>query len=328
MAQTREMKWVLTGSNDGCIRKFDLQLSLSSTNKVSSNIPNGIPDGFKKSAECVGVIEISNPVYSLACHSQALWGICGSTKGSCSLITLRHDEGTSLHSFVGHSDVVSCIQLDSTEKSFLSGSWDNSILLWDLNNGNVIQKFTDHKSQITCIQFNPVISDVFFSSSANGEVILRDLRVPHSSDQGIKHFTPSGKIPPWCLSACWTPDGHSIYVGRRNECVDGWDLRNFGALPAVKLPSGSGPVSFVTMLPGGENILIASNDSVRIWDLTFQRGTSERLVPFTLVPGHNGGMISSVLLSGDGGLMATSLGNRGMNFLTENHHCLFYSMER
>ncbi|GAA5987344.1 hypothetical protein JCM5350_005633 [Sporobolomyces pararoseus] len=123
-------------------------------------------------------------VYSLAIHSQELWGLSGTSKGPINLFTIRHDQGQIRHVFKpdpstsstprGHlpNSPVSVLTLDSSsETSFLSGGWDGRIFDWDLNTGLVKQSFLNNgsKRQITSITYRPVgIRTNSSNSSLNG----------------------------------------------------------------------------------------------------------------------------------------------------------------
>ena len=59
--------------------------------------------------------------------------------------------GTPIRSLMGHSNFVEDIQLSSDGQFALSASWDASMRLWDLSNGQCTRKFTGHgKDVLTC----------------------------------------------------------------------------------------------------------------------------------------------------------------------------------
>jgi transcriptional activator SPT8 len=55
----------------------------------------------------------------------------------------------------------------------------------------------------------------------------------------------------------------------------------------------------------------ASNDILRIYDVAQSESARHRTVPFTIVPGHRGGVISSIYLDPTCRFMLSSAGNRG-----------------
>lgn len=64
-------------------------------------------------------------------------------------------------------------------------------------------------------------------------------------------------VPPWCMSACWSPDGNYIYAGRRNGTVEEFSLHKGlkGPERTFKLPAGSGAVSAVKAMPNGRHLI-------------------------------------------------------------------------
>jgi transcriptional activator SPT8 len=55
----------------------------------------------------------------------------------------------------------------------------------------------------------------------------------------------------------------------------------------------------------------ASNDILRIYDVAQSDSARHRTVPFTIVPGHRGGVISSIYIDPTCRFMLSSAGNRG-----------------
>ena len=64
---------------------------------------------------------------------------------------------------------------------------------------------------------NPVTGNandaVLMSTSVDGVMYLWDRRDPTKIPRKLM---PPERVPPWCLSACWSADGERIFCGRRN----------------------------------------------------------------------------------------------------------------
>jgi transcriptional activator SPT8 len=99
-----------------------------------------------------------SPVYSLAVQSQALWMLSGLESGAINLYSVRHDEGRRLFSMQKHKSAVSVLTMSQDEKSVLSGSWDKSVIDWDLNTGQVKRTFDGRGGQISAIEVRPASS--------------------------------------------------------------------------------------------------------------------------------------------------------------------------
>lgn len=379
-----------------------------------------------------------SPVYSLAVHREALWLLSGLESGGINLQTVRHDEGKLIHSLRKHTSAVSVLNLAQDERSVLSGSWDKTVIDWDLNTGEVKRTFEGSGGQISALEMRPMsslpvptMSDAVYSSSTlyaddlekprtngvltngvghehavstteagpaddagspadslfggndgdslfgdndDGEVeaplagnyvdddddefsraIANGIQEQENGDaevdvdmvdaggastapvtNGVSDHKPSSEfvlpnglngdqstappplasnlphaeelplrnsqgdfastvpdttpmvdstflaasmdgslrvwdkrqptavakitprnVPPWCMNACWSPDGNFIYAGRRNGTVEEFSLHKGlrGVERSFKLPNGSGPVSAVRAMPNGRHLI-------------------------------------------------------------------------
>jgi transcriptional activator SPT8 len=501
---TGDMRWVFSGGSDGYIRKYNwvetvnskLMLTVAQRHPfVDSVVKAGVLmtywenwDVPNRNATSQSSEEIATlcPVYSLAVQNQALWLLAGTDSGSIRLQSIRHDEGKEIALLQRHTSAVSVLSLASDEKSLLSGSWDKSVLDWDLNVGQVRTTFGSSAGQISSIEPRPVSSvpvpqesgeepmtngtyssnnhvngggpsamtngigsrdrsqppldgaplaaspdslfgaddddlfgddggavisngaplndafgdddDELTQGTGNGPVVeggqdtamtdaaeclqpgqalggsvpetemVRDEPVanglanetappvmnglPHAEDLEMslenqkrsatpetgptsdstflatsidgtirvwdrRQPNPTARIlprntPPWCMSACWSPDGNYIYAGRRNCTVEEFDLRKGLRFPEriFKFPQGSGAVTSVKAMPNGRHLICASHDILRLYDLKEPQSTRST-VPFLIVPGHRTGVISQLYFDPACRFMISTGGNRG-----------------
>lgn len=153
---------------------------------------------------------------------------------------------------------------------------------------------------------------VMMSTSLSGQAILWDLRCPSyltdGEARGVHSLALPSKVPPWCQSAVFSSDGGSVFIGRRNECVDHWDLRSPKLVNTLRLPSGSGPVYALAAMPNARHIVCGSYDNVRLWDTA---ESSEAKVPFKIVAGHHGANLSSLIVDRSSKFLLTASGDRG-----------------
>lgn len=97
-------------------------------------------------------------VYSLAVEREGLWLLSGLESGGINLQSVRHDEGKRIAILRGHTSAVSVLNMCQDEKSVLSGSWDKTVVDWDLNTGKKIRKFEGSGGQISAIETRPLSS--------------------------------------------------------------------------------------------------------------------------------------------------------------------------
>lgn len=99
---------------------------------------------------------------------------------------------------------------------------------------------------------SPSSGSTFLAASFDGSLCVWDKR----QKAPIAKITPQN-VPPWCMNACWSPDGNFIYAGRRNGTVDEYSLHKGlrSAERSFKLPNNSGPVSAVRAMPNGRHLI-------------------------------------------------------------------------
>lgn len=93
----------------------------------------------------------------------------------------------------------------------------------------------------------------FLTASINGNLRVWDRRVPNP----IAKIPTRTGVPPWCMAACWSPDGNYIYAGRRNGTVEEFSLHKGlrDAERTFKFPQGSGAVSSLRAMPNGRHLI-------------------------------------------------------------------------
>lgn len=170
------LKWMFTGGADGFIRKYNFYESVN--NKLPLTVAQRHPfvDSITRSGVCVSYWENEqptleremtkvkdslyeprlSPVYSLAVQSEALWLLAGLESGGITLQSVRHNEGQIQAYLDKHRSAVSVLKLDDGESRALSGSWDKTIVEWDLNNGKPFREFNGSSGQVAALEWQPV----------------------------------------------------------------------------------------------------------------------------------------------------------------------------
>lgn len=105
----------------------------------------------------------------------------------------------------------------------------------------------------------PSISDssitndtTFLAASIDGTICVWDRR----QQDPVARISPRN-VPPWCMNACWSPDGNYIYAGRRNGTVEEFSLHKGlrSAERTFKFPQGSGAVTALYPMPNGRHLV-------------------------------------------------------------------------
>ncbi|AOA61041.1 Transcription factor [Komagataella phaffii CBS 7435] len=195
IALTSGPRWLFTGGDDGFVRKFDflasiegkLPLTVAQKHSLVDSVTHaGVLNSYweneqpvlqdeldllpntevKRKEDNLGSYEPKiNPVYSLAVQKDGLWLLSGLESGGISLQSAKYQEGSIVHYFPHgtkhnhkerHTTTVSCLTLNSSETGFLSGSWDNKVLQWDLNTGSCVTEYSPTTSQISTLHYRPI----------------------------------------------------------------------------------------------------------------------------------------------------------------------------
>ncbi|RXK38142.1 hypothetical protein M231_04603 [Tremella mesenterica] len=188
--------WLLAGAQDGFVRAYDFYASVNGQQSMTSLLKAnmGMGEGINKTGVGKGwwVNEVeglggmrAEPVYSMTCESDALWSLTGTKSGCINLYTLRHSPGHHVHTFKGHTNVVSCLSLLPDERSFISGSWDGTLREWDLNTGQTVRKYPSHGAQFSSISLRPYNSPSSPAPSQGDGIILDGTSI--SINQDLSH---------------------------------------------------------------------------------------------------------------------------------------------
>lgn len=99
---------------------------------------------------------------------------------------------------------------------------------------------------------NTARDTTFLCASIDGTIRVWDRRQP----EPVARIVPRN-TPPWCMNACWSPDGNYIYAGRRNGTVEEYSLHKGLREPqrTFRFPQGSGAVSALKAMPNGRHLI-------------------------------------------------------------------------
>ncbi|MDY7022069.1 MAG: serine/threonine-protein kinase [Cyanobacteriota bacterium] len=236
--------------------------------------------------------------------------------------------------FAQHSDVVTAITFTPDGRKLVSGSDDQTVKVWEVNTGNLLQSFDGDLSAITSVGVSPdgeeIAAGTFYWRILEWNVETTELFLPLEHQDIV-----------W--SVMFSPDERTIASGSSDRTVKVWDrqtgfilydfLEHTDAVYAInfntegtKIVSGSGDrtlkiydletgtvqntleghsddVRSVVFTPDGTRVVSgSSDDTIKIWDIE----TGELLDTLT---GHRGDVLS-VAISPDGQVIASGSRDR------------------
>jgi|Transcript_6556 guanine nucleotide-binding protein subunit beta-2-like 1 protein len=204
----------------------------------------------------------------------------------------------------GHSHFVSDVVISSDGQFALSGSWDGTLRLWEINSGKTTRRFVGHDADVLSVAFS-VDNRQIVSGSRDKTVklwnTLGECKYTIASGESEGHtewvscvrFSPSQQVPlivscgwdrlvkVWSLTncklrndlvghtgylntVCVSPDGSLCASGGKDGTAMLWDLNEGKRL--YSLDAGE-IINSLCFSPNRYWLCAATDDSIKIWDL-------------------------------------------------------------
>jgi WD40 repeat protein/energy-coupling factor transporter ATP-binding protein EcfA2 len=160
--------------------------------------------------------------------------------------------------FQGHTHGVLSVAFSPDGSRIVSGSYDKTMQLWDLQGNAIGQPFQGHTAQVNSVAFSPDGSRIV-SGSWDKTMRLWDL-------QGNSIGQPFQGHEDRVNSVAFSPDGSRIVSGSRDKTMRLWDLQ--GNAIGQPFQGHTDGVNSVAFSPDGSRIVSGSYDkTIRLWDL-------------------------------------------------------------
>jgi WD40 repeat protein/transcriptional regulator with XRE-family HTH domain len=195
---------------------------------------------------------------ALAISRSGRYWAAGSERGD---VWVWDEEGQVLHRmWRAHMDRIRTLSFSLDEQRLVTGSWDNSIKLWDVASGALL--WSDWRaSNLASAAFAPDGRFLATSGGKDGTIHLWDLQ-SGTCMQTLTQASPVGSI-------VWSPDGRLLASGDADGNIRLWEQPWIQAVPSVQ--SYAGHASWVMGLafsPDGTLLASASWDTtVKLWEI-------------------------------------------------------------
>ena len=198
----------------------------------------------------------------------------------------------SLPSYNNHTGDITSIDFSPDSKVLASGSYDETVKLWQVKSGELIATLKGHSGPVTSVTFS-TDGKVLASGSYDETVKLWDVESGKELTTLKGHFFS-------VTSVNFSPDGRMLASGSGDTHTILWDLKNDRVFKTFKCLSSITSVSFS---PDGKTLAVSCNDpwgkicAIQFWDI----GSGNLL---TKLKGHSN-FVTSVDFSPDSKVLAS-----------------------
>jgi tricorn protease-like protein len=116
----------------------------------------------------------------------------------------------------GHSDDVKTIAFSADGKTIVSGSIDKTVILWDVQTGQVKQRFTKHQGWVWTLAFSSDEETVVSACFDTSDVWVWDA---HTGE-------PRRRLTPQLSAMAFSRTGE-VFIGARGESLYTWDTQTW-----------------------------------------------------------------------------------------------------
>lgn len=218
-----------------------------------------------------------------------------------------------LQTLRGHFNSVSTVAISPNGTCFASGSFDDTIKLWNLNTGELLHTLTKHSQPVLAVIFSPD-GQTLISGSVDDTIKLWAVS---SGEMLATIGEHSGSVTSVADSLAITPDGQAIASGSDDNTIKLWQLSTGNLLNTFRHPRG---VNTVAISPDGQILATGSSDNtIKLWNLA-----KGELID--TLEGHTRD-VNTVAVSPDGTIIASGSSDSTIKLWCSSNGQLIYTLD-
>ena len=170
---------------------------------------------------------------------------------------------------IGHIARITSVAFSPDGRYALSGSWDNTLKLWEVSTGREVRSFSGHSSWVNSVAFSP---DGRYALSGSGDMTLKLWEV--ATGKEIRSFSGHTNT---VYSVAFSPDGRYIISGSWDMTLKLWDVTTGKEVRSFY--GHTNKVYSVAFSPDGNYALSSSEDgTLKLWEVPTGREIRSFLV--------------------------------------------------
>lgn len=230
-----------------------------------------------------------------------------------SVLPHRNQDWRCLQTLSGHFNSVSTVAISPDGTCFASGSFDDTIKLWNLETGELLHTLTEHLQPVLAVIFSPD-GKTLISGSVDDTIKLWAVSTGEMLTTIGEH---SASVTSVADSLAITPDGQAIASGSDDHTIKLWQLSTGNLLNTFRHPRG---VNTVAISPDGQILASGSSDNtIKLWNLT-----KGELID--TLEGHTRD-INTVAVSPDGTIIASGSSDSTIKLWCLSNSQLLYTLD-
>lgn len=206
----------------------------------------------------IGKIEDRNSVISMAVTGDRKLIATGGDEQDPTVHIRDLESGTLLRTIRGHQDSVTSLTFSPRGNVLASGSWDQTIRLWRVDDGALLRTLQG-SARISDLSFSPD-GKLLAASQADGIVTVWD-----ANSGALLHTKGDPNDGP--RGVAFSPDGHVLAVGQTYGGIELWNVRDWKV--TTILQANPGWILRLAYSSDGRELASCDvyNGEVRLWEI-------------------------------------------------------------